>query len=1053
METNLHIRTSVREALDKQRDETDARAIINEVERINTLEGLQRYRWIWELVQNARDEAGEGIDITCELNDSSFQFSHNGKVFANEHLLALLRKTSTKPIDGAEGNTGKFGTGFVLSHLLNKFVTVTGVHKNELGERNFELKIDRRANNLEEMKEVISNGIQEIEKIDARPCDDLLLTKHSFHYVLNKVTYEIAEGGIAQLETNLPFAILVNRKIRTVNIQDAKGKRSYHTNVEDNKIGNLSFMRLEDLHGSLNPLGLLFQRSERMTIAVPAIEKGDIYLLPIKEQARLFKDLPLIGTEHLYLPVIMQHVNFLPTESRDGVRTRLSSDAAENEDIHAITNRQAFKEFVYLFPSFLDTLINGNVKNQHLLAESGLPPNVEAYYDKDWFTINVQQPIREAVLSHDIVNTVSGHKIGISQAIFIDCDPEYQAAFFSLISKWFPNQCPNEESYQDWVSIISQQPEKWPEGIIVDINRLVQDVASKGSIEYFDMEGADALAWLQELIVFLEATNQTPLGHDYTIYPNQDGKLVLNNEIFHETGIDLRFKGISNGMGRRLEAELLPQMFEAKFVEDFDEKEFLIDLNNNIGKLIIKEATAEQIKAVIDICCSFRSSKAERRDQWYDLIHELLPEIATNRVIVEVNEDYQFEPAEKCSLKYVCYLIEESKSLIQFPEQYFDNDCERAMQWLNNLYDFVFRNEENKAAALIYKIVPTQDGLFKQYTEDIFREDNLNHFDDVIKDLYNQYSKNGDPRTFLVNNGIINTNLRATSLRKLAIVIDDIFNDRDSEDKVKEGEVLHDLFLKLKEWIDNNPLVGEEYFPIFCKKQPVLYIKAFGGAKFSRLLKLNKTVEEIEKLDKLRLGAEELKKIDDAVAELGSSEQLLVKAKEMIDYAELIRWRQAVGAAAERAFLEAICEAEDKFDKENPDIGKDFVIKFNDKEYSIELKSAVEGKETVKMSLLQGEYASNEKDHYALCVISRPSGLLTTKEQFIEKAKFVTNIGELIGDKVQNWRAGLRNLETEGDVKVELDSKSGAINIRKNVWSDEKNFEQFIIYLRRYFEI
>lgn len=1054
MEASSQIKSSVRQILDKQRDESDARAIINEVERINTLEGPHRFRWIWELVQNAKDEAGEGVDITCELIENTFTFSHNGKPFLNEHLLALLRKTSTKSIDGSEGNTGKFGTGFVTSHLLNKTVTITGIHQNESGDRKFEFVLDRRATTLVEMQKVISQGIEKIEIIDGLPTNEELPRHHSFRYGLTKGTYEVAGGGIKQLETNLPFAMLVNRKIRTLNINDQTGKRSYHTKIEDNKVGTLSFIRLEDQRGTADPVGLLFLQTGQMIIAAPAIDDGHISLLRINEQSRLFKDLPLIGTETLYLPVIFQHNDFLPTEPRDGVRTRISADVEEDEDNHALTNRRAFKEFVDIFPSFLEEIVKGKVKNQHLLAESGLPPNVEAYYGADWYTEHVQQPIREAVKSHDLVRTVAENSIPIEKAIFIECESEHQADFYSLVSKWFPDQCPNEETYEDWIRIISQESGNWPDGIIIDINRLVSDVAEKTEISKFNMDETAAIAWLQELITYLETTKQASIGHDSAIYPNQDGKLVLQNNVFHDTGLDSRFKQISNGMGRRLEEELLPEQFEAKFVEDFDEKEFLIDLNTNIGKLSIHEATYEQIQAVIAICCSFRKIKAERRDQWFELLNELLPEMAPEKVIVEVNEDYQFEPAEKCCLKYVCSLIEKSESLEQFAEKYFKTSSESALKWLNRLYDFVFRNEDNKAAALIYNIVPTQDGLFKQYTEEIFRESDFEEFDAIIKDLYKQYTNYGDPREFLVNTAIKSSHIRTTPLQKLTNVIDGIFNDRDSEDKVKEGMEYHDLFLKLKEWTDKRETTAKDYFPIFCKQRPVLYIKAFGGEKFGRLLKLNKSVEEIEQLDRLKLSVDELKKLDDAVSELGNSEQLLTKAKEMIDYAEMIRWRQSVGNAAEQAFLDAIGEAESKFlNPENPDDGKDFVIKLNGKDYSIELKSAVEGKETIKMSIRQGEFAVNEKDHYALCVISRPSGQLTSKEQFVEKARFVTNIGELIGDKVENWRNGLQKLDMDGDIRVELDSKTGAVNVRKGVWKDNKNFEQFVDHLKDYFDM
>ncbi|MFT6441584.1 MAG: hypothetical protein ACJASQ_001607 [Crocinitomicaceae bacterium] len=1052
MDNNTHS-TDVDRILAEQRDESDARSIINEVERINMLEGIHQYRWIWELLQNARDEAGEGVDIKLKLYPDEFRFEHNGKPFKSQHLLAMLRKTSTKPINGAEGNSGKFGTGFVTSHLLNKIVRIEGVHENLSGKRRFSFTLDRTPEDLGDMKQSISNGIQKIRDIDAITQDsDHSNSSNSFYYKLGKSAYQIALGGMDQLKLNLPFAMLVNSKLNSISVEYPETKHVFTTEIKRNVVLDLSFIQVKDKEKPDSNNGLLFYSNPKLTIAVPVSCIGNQYTLnSLEKNTRLFKDLPLIGTEEFYIPVILQHENFQPTEPRDGVRTKIALDTDEKDDKHATSNRNALKEFVSVFPQFVDQLVKEKVNNLHFLAESGCPPNADAYYGADWYYTQIQKPIREVVLSHDLVKTVSGKMISISEAKFAYCESGYAEQMFELLSKWYPDNCPNENSYKDWIRIIEQETDNWPAGITVNIEQLVKDVAAKEKLENFEFSIEDSIKWLQDLVAYLEVSGYERLGHDYSIYPSQDGALAIQNNVFHDIDLDKRFKSISEGMGRRLQKELLPIGFRAKFIEPFDAKEFLLSLNLNIGTLQVKDASEEQIQAVIDLCGTFKVTKAEKREQWYRLLSQFLPDRTGEKIIVNLNEEYQWEPAEKCALKYVCHLVQFSETLQALSDKFFEGHIESASNWLNDLYDFVFRNEENKAAALTYAIIPTQDNCFKVYTEDIYREEYP--FDDMIKSLYKEHTVGGDPKTFLVDTGITNKNIRTTNQIRLSRLIDDLFNDRDSEDFVKEGQKYHNLFLKLKEWTDKNFSKADEYFPIFCKKQPVLYIKAFGGGNFSRLLKLKKPIEELEKLDNLNLSASEMKKLDDAVAELGSADQLIEKAKEMIISAELARWRKEVGTAAEDAFVEAIGEADSKFlDPENPDVGRDFVIRIGDKEYSIELKSAIEGKETVKMSITQGAAAVQDKDHYALCVISRPFGEFTDKQQFIDRARFVPNIGDHIGDKVENWKKGVSQLDSAGDVRVELDSNAGAVNIRKGVWKDALTFDQFVKHLKQYFE-
>ena len=193
---------------------------------------------------------------------------------------------------------------------------------------------------------------------------------------------------------------------------------------------------------------------------------------------------------------------------------------------------------------------------------------------------------------------------------------------------------------------------------------------------------------------------------------------------------------------------------------------------------------------------------------------------------------------------------------------------------------------------------------------------------------------------------------------------------------------------------------------------------------------------------------EELTKIAD---ELGI-EKLMGKAQEMLDsQKQKERWK-LIGGVAEKAFEDAISNLDFDFEIENPDLGKDFEIIVSAKGYSIEIKSVAEGKENVRMSILQGRTASIEKDSYALCVLTRPDNNgVVDKEYFINHSRFVTDIGYQVGDKVKKWDEGLRNLESNDAIKVLLDDKKESVYVNRSIWRGGISFAEFVVILKKYF--
>lgn len=1046
--------TSIDEASlerEKQRSESEARDIIHDLDRLYTFPEERKTRWVWELLQNAKDVARlGGVDITFKLTSDELTFSHNGQPFRTKHLLAILYKTSTKSLDGEGGTTGKYGTGFVTTHILNKKLTISGIHENELGKRNFELLIDRSAASLDEsqalasMQESLAKTFLDIDKIAKRLPEEVSCDQHTFIYKLTPASHIYAERGLKELKRNIAFTLLINSNINSVTIEEPNDTSRYVAVPKQTSIDGLKFISTN------SESGILYYSSEKLIFGIPARESDNSYrLLPIENQAILFKEFPLIGTENFNLPVLIQHKEFHPTEQRDGIRTKKESE--DEQDPTADKNRNALLEFVSAYVPFIQKMIESELEEIHLLAKSGLPAFVENYSNPVWFQANIQKPIRDFILKQEIVKTCSGPFIKIQQAKFPIIELSQDDEFYFLLSQLLPAQVPEQTSILNWGLVIAQEPDQWAEDITINDVELVKLVEHN-----IDVSEESSFEWLKRLYLYIDKQKLTALGEEYPIYLNEANSFCLRDNISIHPLIDDEFKVVAKGLGRSLDEEFLNRKLgTVSAIKPFDLQEFFGQINKTlISELKIEDATIEQTKAIFHLCCLFRSERAFKREKWFNIINQLLPELAPEKKMVSVEFENFGRSAELWSIKYICHLMGQAQKPSVFAESYFEGQLESSFAWLNDFLSFIFAlGDESTEVILKRNIIPNQLDQFSPYDEHIFAERDIRYFDDQIKNIYRDHTGKGDPRKFLVDNRIRVESIRQTSVGVLSTVIDNLFLDPNIESKVRKDGTLNEMFLQLNNWFEQFS-DAESHLKTFAGKRATLYVLALGEGFSKQIMEIQnsgKSIEDIAELAKIKLTAQEMKKFEEAAAVLGT-DKLLAKAQEMLEAKKQIdRWK-TIGKAAETAFSEALAIAGPSFEILNPDIGKDFVIKANGKEYAIEIKSVDPFKGNVNMSLLQGITAELEKDRYALAVLSRPEDdSPVDKEYFIKEAKFVDDIGMQIGTSIEDWNRGLGRLDTRAEIKVSLDDKTESLYVGRNIWKNGIPFGDFVLRLNSYF--
>jgi hypothetical protein len=192
-----------------------AQEIFNHLNEIGNQREIYEKCWIWELMQNALDTAPSDRKIEVEIikNDTQIIFRHNGRPFKREEVSHLIYHGSTK----GEQDIGKFGTGFITSHLLSKKIIVNGVREDN---KSFSFELDRESNSPDGIKTKMEETWETYQKslVDSKSAS----TSYSaeYKYPLNDISLKTVEAGIEDLTKIAPYVLAFNDKLGCIKITE-----------------------------------------------------------------------------------------------------------------------------------------------------------------------------------------------------------------------------------------------------------------------------------------------------------------------------------------------------------------------------------------------------------------------------------------------------------------------------------------------------------------------------------------------------------------------------------------------------------------------------------------------------------------------------------------------------------------------------------------------------------------------------------------------------------------------------------------------------------------
>ena len=410
--------------------------IIRILKNIKNEQNVSSRRWVWELIQNATDVKyeNEKVSIQITLDNDKLIFQHNGKYFRIKDIFSLLQQVSSKDSQNLEGQTGKFGTGFIGTHLLSDVVDIKGIiHLEGNDFREFQVSLDRGEQKSEILAKNIQQSIELFYKMNERPDifklrPDYLKNRKetdydtTFTYHLNdEEKKDSAIKGINDLINTVPVTLITqNNKIKQVTIIDniRKIETTYIPKMNEKEKENditESSVKIIDRFNKKEVIERYFyfisylrvekkEKQLRLITEIHRDEYGNIILFPRNENRPvLYRNFPLIGSNEFNMPFIVDGFNFNPLETRSGL---FLNGARSDKNIESIQNMNIlFKAFDSSI-SFIKCILKkyNYIKNRFLLASSKMQKPIVTFDDfaENWF-LEMQKEYRKNLRDFPLV--------------------------------------------------------------------------------------------------------------------------------------------------------------------------------------------------------------------------------------------------------------------------------------------------------------------------------------------------------------------------------------------------------------------------------------------------------------------------------------------------------------------------------------------------------------------------------------------------------------------------------------------------------------------------
>ena len=536
--------------------ENTAQGVLNNLKALMSNQAHVRTRWVWELLQNARDAGADVVSV--KHDEDKVVFRHDGASFTREEIAHLVYHGSTKT-ENPE-TIGQYGSGFLTTHLLSPEIGVSGRLEDD---RRFQFWLRRELDSVPGLSESMERAWRDFQDSLNRSSADSDDSGTEFIYPLNNGAsdaIEAVEKGIEMLKRCAPFVVVFNEKFSSIKIESRSETTAFRATRRcplAKERGLREVVVEEYANQNRVERRYVVAQGDSAQVAIPLESNGDdMVCAPIREIPKLFLGFPLIGTEDFGFPAVINSLEFAPTENRDGVFIGQSGNEANSR------NQKVIEEACALLVELIDFAAESGWRN---IPELARVPHTVNY---NWLNADRLKATTDRLL----VAKIRGKAIALNEAgerippnelklPFADT-PEGTLTLWDLLADWKGREkiLPRRDEAAGWrdaveswaggseilalsyreviggnqVAELVHKASRAPSGLTHQVNRLQLK------------EGVDAIGWLNKLTAFLLDSGLSNSFRIYRIVPSQAGSLHALSHLRRDTGIDEELKDIAD---------------------------------------------------------------------------------------------------------------------------------------------------------------------------------------------------------------------------------------------------------------------------------------------------------------------------------------------------------------------------------------------------------------------------------------------------------------------------------------------------------------------------
>jgi hypothetical protein len=586
--------------------------VANRLRDLNNPSDIDRKRWIWELIQNAKDTiAGDSnrtdINVRIEVDGNTVRFIHNGAPFTPEARFGLLYKYSDDKQN--QESTGRFGTGFLTTHCLSKIVTIeSDMYKDEEHSQLCGFKVTMFRDGMTE--DELLEGLERMQ--ESEEFYEQTFGRTTYTYNVNSDSEKAAiELGVKNFKENIAQTMLFCKELNKVELNYNGQLTTVQRKVEQEVAENLFLAEFvfsgeitdtrrflythHEAHSDKLSERYRADRQIRLDVAVE-IDKSNA-LITQEGKTSHFCVLPLVGIEsQLNEPVLVNSPDFEPDRERQSL---LLNGVDWNEEKKVITevgiNRLIYTLVFPLYERIVSYLSCNNYSKLYYLASGLKMPKKHDKLDAEWYLENVIKKYREILLKYPVAKAFNGTGLKkLSDCLLIkERNLNDETTLHSLIAYNYPEYLILEN--HEWTSLI------WDEGLhIWNTVEFCKQIESKKEWSQIPLGDKPLAEWYNAFLLYIKGFNEH-LMTEYALLPNMEGVLLKKDQDGFKQGENVTpfiIKLLSD-LGDNIKQTLLhSDITVISLSAKYNSQSFSADVNNLVKSIIEDNTIKDEDKTV-----------------------------------------------------------------------------------------------------------------------------------------------------------------------------------------------------------------------------------------------------------------------------------------------------------------------------------------------------------------------------------------------------------------------------------------------------------------------